>query len=77
MCKYCHKDWGKRFSLMAFDGGFYKYGGMQIDKGCIDVNVGGSVARFPANFCPICGRELEDNKRVEWEYISESEVQGE
>ena len=77
MCKYCHTDWGKRFSVTAIDTEFYIYGGMQIDKGCIDVNVGGSIARFPANYCPICGRELEDTLRVEYQYIGESEVQGE
>ena len=77
MCKYCHKDWGKRYSVMAIDNGFYRFGGMQMDKGCIDVSVGGSIARFPANFCPICGEQLEDKQRVEWDYIGESEVEGE
>ena len=73
MCKYCHKDWGERFTVLAVEAAFYRYGGIQIGNGCIDVNVGGLVARFPANFCPICGRELEEKQRVEWDYISESE----
>lgn len=73
MCKYCHTDWGKRHTVMSVEKDFYQYGGMQVDKGCIDVNVGGSVARYPVNFCPICGRELEDKQRVEWDYIGECE----
>jgi hypothetical protein len=73
MCVYCHKDWGKRHSVMAVENGIYSYGGMQMSEGCIDVNVSGFIAKFPANFCPICGRELEEKQRVEWEYISEEE----
>lgn len=75
MCKYCHTDWSERHTVMAVEKDFYQYGGMQVKKGCIDVNVGGSVAKFPANFCPICGRELEDKQRVEWEYIGEEQQQ--
>lgn len=65
MCKFCHNDWNKRHSVQAKpDNVFSSYGGLQIENGCITVNVGGSVARFPVNYCPICGRKLEDESRV-------------
>ncbi len=65
MCKFCHNDWNKRHSIQAkSDNVFSSYGGMQVENGCITVNVGGSVARFPVNCCPICGRQLEKSPRI-------------
>ena len=65
MCKFCHEDWNQRHTVQAkTDGVFSSYGGMQVENGCISVNVGGSVARFPVNCCPICGRQLEENPRI-------------
>lgn len=65
MCKFCHEDWNQRHTVQAkTDGVFSSYGGMQVENGCISVNVGGSVARFPINCCPICGRQLEDTPRI-------------
>lgn len=65
MCKFCHEDWNQRHTVQAkTDGVFSSYGGMQVENGCISVNVGGSVARFPVNRCPICGRKLEEKPRI-------------
>lgn len=76
MCKFCHEDWGQRFTVQAkTDGVFSSYGGMQVENGCISVNVGGSVARFPVNCCPVCGRQLEDTPRIpESEYKADDFV---
>lgn len=70
MCKFCHEDWNQRHSVQAkTDNVFSSYGGMQVEGGCITVNVGGFVARFPVNHCPVCGRRLEDTPRIpETEY---------
>lgn len=65
MCKYCHEDWNQRHTVQAkTDNVFSSCGGMQVENGCITVNVGGSVARFPVNSCPICGRKLEETSRI-------------
>jgi hypothetical protein len=73
MCKYCHEDWNQRHTILAKTNGvFSSNGGLQIEDGCITVNVSGSVARFPVNYCPVCGRKLEDASRIpECEYQKE------
>jgi hypothetical protein len=78
MCKFCNEDWNQRHTVQAkTDGVFSSYGGMQVENGCISVNVSGSVARFPVNYCPVCGRKLENTSRIpECEYQKE-EASGE
>lgn len=66
-CKYCVDDWGQRFSVCnnKYDSPFSSIGGFQVDRGRLLVNVGGLVASFPVNYCPVCGRQLENEFRIE------------
>lgn len=79
MCKYCHEDWNQRHTVLANGNGiFSSCGGLQVEEGCVTVNVSGSVARFPINYCPICGRQLEEKPRIpESEYQLEEEITSE
>lgn len=70
-CKYCHDNWGQRFPLIASEDALYSYGGIDIQKGRILANVRGYVAVFPINYCPVCGRQLESELRIESEHFKD------